>query len=108
MSIIQSVHTVAPVNYVLSPFEGNINPGGLQGIKLYIQGIKRIDNEAYKLDISVSNAKDVIDHVIGLANKYGRGLLAFMVDTGAGSNNSFGQVDQIQISDMHHQAHEYV
>ena len=27
----------AQVNYVLSPFEGNINPGDPQGIKTYLQ-----------------------------------------------------------------------
>ena len=31
-----------------------------------------------------------------------------MVDTGACPNNVFRQVEKIQISDMHHQAHGYL
>ena len=34
------------VKYVISPFEGNINTGDLQGIKLYLQGTKDIYKEA--------------------------------------------------------------
>ena len=30
-----------------------------------------------------------------------------MVDTGSGTNKIFQQVEKIQISDMHHQAHVY-
>ena len=30
-----------------------------------------------------------------------------MVETGAGSNNIFRQVEYIKISDIHHQAHGY-
>ena len=33
----QQVHMAAPINYVLIPFEGNINPGGPKGLKLYLQ-----------------------------------------------------------------------
>ena len=43
----------------------------------------------------------------GLSNKYGCGRLAFMLETDAGANNIFRQVEQIQIADMHHQAHGY-
>ena len=31
------------VNYALSPFEGSINPGDTQGLKIYIQETKEID-----------------------------------------------------------------
>ena len=41
------------VNYVISPFEDNINPGYPKGLKLYLQETKDIDKEADKLDISV-------------------------------------------------------
>ena len=90
------------MNYVLIPFKGNINPGDPQGIKLYLQATKDIDKEADELDISVSNAKDIIDHFISIANKYVWGRLKFMVYTSAGANNMFRQVEQIQIADMHH------
>ena len=43
------------VNYVLSSFEGNINPGDPQGLKLYHQEKKGIDKESDKLDVAVSN-----------------------------------------------------
>ena len=45
--------------------------------------------------------------MLGLAKKYGWGSLAFMVETGTGSNNIFRHVEKIHISDMHHQAHGY-
>ena len=48
---------MAAVNYVLSPFEGNINTGDPMGIKLDLQVTKEIDKETDKLDISVSNLK---------------------------------------------------
>ena len=34
---------MATVNYVLSPFEGNIYSGDLTGLKLYPQATKEID-----------------------------------------------------------------
>ena len=77
------------------------------GLKLYLKSKIYIDKEADKLDISVLNAKDIIDHFLSLSNKYGWVRLAFMVDTGTGAKNLFRQVDQIQIADMHHQAHGY-
>ena len=56
------VNMAAPIIYVLSSFEGNINTGYPTEIKLHLQATKEIDKEAEKLDISVSNAKDIIDH----------------------------------------------
>ena len=32
-----------PINYVFSPFEGNLNPEDPMGIKLYLQAAKEID-----------------------------------------------------------------
>ena len=55
------------VNYVLSRLEENIYYGDPQGLKLYLQAKKEIYKEAEKLYISVSNAKDIIDHFISLA-----------------------------------------
>ena len=57
------------VNYVLSPFEVNMNHGDLQGVKLYPKAKKEMDKESDKLDVSVSNAEDIIDRFISLANK---------------------------------------
>ena len=59
------------VNYVLSSFEGNINPGYPQGLKLYLQETREIDKESDKLNISVSNTKAIIDYFISLSDKYG-------------------------------------
>ena len=54
LSINQQFHMDAPVvNYSLIPFEDNINPGDLEGLKLYLQETKDIYKEADKLDISV-------------------------------------------------------
>ena len=96
------------VNYVLSPFEWNIKPVNPQAIIIYLKATKEIDKEADKIYISVSNSKDIIDHFIIIANKYGWGRLAFMVETDAGAKNIFRHIEQIQISDMNHQSLRYV
>ena len=80
LSINQQVQMADPVvNCVLNPSKGNMNPGDPQGLNLYLQATKEIDKEYDKLDISVSNAKDIIDNFLSLANKYDWGCLAFMV-----------------------------
>ena len=89
------------VNFVLSTFEGNINLGYPQGIKLYLQETTQIDKEADKLDISVSNVKDIVYNFLSIANKYGWVCLVLMVDTGAGTNKIFRQVEKIHIADIH-------
>ena len=89
------------VNHVLIPFEWKINTGYPQGIKIYLQSAQQIDKEYYKLDISVSNTKDIIDHFISISNKYDWGCLELMIDNGAGANNIFWQVEKIQIADIH-------
>ena len=59
----------SPEKYVISPFEGNINPGDSQGIKRYLQEKNDIYKESDKLDISVSNSKYIIDNFLSLDNK---------------------------------------
>ena len=66
-----------------------------------------MEHEADKLVILVSNAKDVIYNFLNLDNKYRWGRLPFMVQTGAGTQNIFNQIDHIQISEIRHQAHGY-
>ena len=83
------------VNYVLILFEGNINPGDPMGLKIYLEAKKEIYKETDKLDISVSDSKDIIYNFLILANKYGWGSLLFMVNTGTGTNNIFRVVEQI-------------
>ena len=53
ININQQVKMAAPINCVLSQFEGNINHVDTTGLRLYLQSIKKIDKEAEKLDISV-------------------------------------------------------
>ena len=83
------------VNYVLIPFEGKINPGDPTGIKLHPQETKDIYKETEKLDISVSNAKDIIDHLLSLSKKYGWGRLSFMLGTSDVPRNIFRVVEYI-------------
>ena len=59
------------------------------------------------MDISVSNAKDIIDHFLSLNKKYVQGRLVSMVDTGTDAKNIFWRLDHIKITDMYHQAHGY-
>ena len=40
---------MAAVNYMLSSFEGNINPGYPLGLKFYLQETNEIDKEADKI-----------------------------------------------------------
>ena len=51
LNINQQFQMAAPVNYVLIPFELNINSGYPKWIKLYLQARKEIDKESDKLDI---------------------------------------------------------
>ena len=52
LSINKQVWMAAPVvQYVLSPFEGDINPVDPHGIILYLQSTNDIYEEDYKLDI---------------------------------------------------------
>ena len=54
ISINQQVHMdITVVNYVLSPFEGNINTGDKHAIEIYLQNTKYIDKKSGKLDISI-------------------------------------------------------
>ena len=62
---------MAVVNYLLSPFEGNINTEYPTGLKIYLQATKEIDKETEKIYISVLNAKDIIYHFLSLSKKYG-------------------------------------
>ena len=59
------------VNSVLIQFEGKTNTGYPQGPQIYIQEKRYKENKYDKLDISVSNAKDIIDHFISIDNKHG-------------------------------------
>ena len=61
---------MAAVNYVLSPFEGNTNPGYPTGLKLYLQATIEKDKETDKLNISVFK-NDIVENFPSLANKYG-------------------------------------
>ena len=58
------------MNYFLRSFEGIINPGDPQGLKIYLQSTKEIDKESDKINTSVSNTKDIIDHFLCISNKY--------------------------------------
>ena len=40
LNINQQFHMESPINYDLSPFEGNINHGYPMGVKLYLQAKK--------------------------------------------------------------------
>ena len=70
---------MAAINHFISPFEGKQNLEDPKGLKIYIQDTKEIDKETDKLDISVSNAKFIVDNFFSLSNIYGWGRLVFMV-----------------------------
>ena len=96
-----------PVKYMITSFEVNINIVDTKRIKNYPQETKKMDKESGKLDISVPNAKYIIDSFISLYNKYGWGRLEFTVRTGAGENKICWYVYQINIADIHLQHHGY-
>ena len=66
-----------------------------------------MDKETYNLDISVSNAEDIIDHLLSLAKIYVWGRLVFMVNTGTSANNTFRVVEHIILEYIQNQAHGY-
>ena len=102
------VHIMADqVNYVLIPFEWNINTLNPQGIKLYLQSTKEMDKESDKIDISVSKPKEIIDNFLSLVNKYDWGCLEFMVRTDSGDHNIFWKSEQINIMGMHAKLFRY-
>ena len=71
LSINQQVKMAAPVvNYVLRPFEGKTITEYPQGDQTLSLSKNQIDKEDDKLDISVSNAKDVLYNFISLAKIY--------------------------------------
>ena len=49
--------TAPKANYMLITSEGNTNPGEPQGIKIYLQAIREIEEEAENSYISNSYAK---------------------------------------------------
>ena len=62
------------MNYVLSLFRVNLNPGDTQGIKkVYPLATEDLDKKVDKFYISVSNIKEIVDHFISIYNKYGWG-----------------------------------
>ena len=62
LNLYQPSHMVSPVaNYLLSPFEDNINHGDPYRIKLYIQEKYYIDKEAGNFDILVSYFKGILE-----------------------------------------------
>ena len=56
----QQVHTANPIKYVIIPFGGNISPRDSTELKISLQATRDTDKGTDKLDISVSNTKDVI------------------------------------------------
>ena len=69
---------VDPVIYVLSPFDGILNPIDLHWIKLYLQEKNDIDKQDEKLDISISNTKYILDHFLSQAKSiYGNTLYSW-------------------------------
>ena len=98
---------MADVNSVLSPFEGNTNPGDPTGFKLHLQATKDIYKETDNLDISVPNTKDIVYHFISLAKKIDWVRLALMVGTDTYSKNIFRVVEHIYLEDIQNQVHGY-
>ena len=67
-------------NYLIRPFEDNINHKEPQGLKYYIQKTKGVEKEADELDTWIWISKVNIDHLLILTNKYGWVRLVFMVN----------------------------
>ena len=88
------------VNYVLSLFQGNINPGYPTGIKLYLRSTKEIYKETDKLDTSVSNSKDIAYYLLSLAKKYVWVCLTLMVGKSSGAKNVFRVVEQVKLEEI--------
>ena len=106
ININKPVHMM-DLNYMIIPFEGNINPGYPTGIKLYLQSTKEIDKETDTLDILVPDAKDIIYHFLSISNKYVWRSLEFTVNISAGTNNILRVVEHIMLEDIQNIAYGY-
>ena len=62
--------------------------GILKNLKLYTQGENDTEKESDNIEVSVSNARDVVDHFIGIANKCGWALSVFRLVTAHGNKNT--------------------
>ena len=75
--------------------------------QIYLQENNKIDKGFDRLNILVSNSKNIKDHFLSQDKSYDWGRLAFMLDTSAGPKNIFRQVKRNHIADIHYQYHGY-
>ena len=71
---------------------------------IHFQSLKEINKEENKVNISVANAKYVVDHFPGFTKKYGWGRFSFKVTTGYDNKNLFLQTETIVLAEMKTQA----
>ena len=76
------------VLFVDDPFKGNINPGTLDGAKLYMKAMAPIDDDD-KFDVNINNAQKFLDHMTRDTNTFGWEILVHMVQVG---NNQYKNI----------------
>ena len=108
MVITRSQQQAAMTTFALCQFEQDINPGDSTGLKLYLQATKEIEKEEDCLEVSVSNAKDVLDYFTALASRFGWARLTNRIAVDGDETKSiFKQVESLSVEDLKYQAWGY-
>ena len=93
---------VAPaISFIEDPYQGNINPGTDQGLKLYLNAIKPVE-EDQRMKVSISQAKSIRATLEELSNQFGWAQLVHNISDNNGNRKSiFRDIKQLKVSNIH-------
>ena len=91
--------TAPTVNWLVNPFYGDINPGEVDGAKLYNRGIEA---PTEKLTIAQKNAQDIVDTFVKDASDFGWGALVgnIQIDNAGNTKSILTEVNEITLEDV--------
>ena len=91
--------TAPTVNWLVNPFYGDINPGEVDGAKLYNRAIKAPSEE---LNIAQKNAQDIVDTFVKDASDFGWGALVenIEIDNAGNTKSILTEVNEISLEDV--------
>ena len=99
-AVVPAATAAAPaVNWLVNPFYGNINPGEVDGAKLYNRAI---ESPTEKLTIAQTNAQDIVDTFVKDASDFGWGALVgnIEVDDARNTKSILTEVNEISLEDV--------
>ena len=99
---------VPSVLFIEDPYQGDINPGTDQGLKLYLNATKSVEDDQ-RIDINVSQAKAIRATLEELSNQFGWAQLVHNIQNDSGIRKSiFRDIKQLKVSNVQNQAKEYL